>query len=130
MQGGDHPVLGAALAHRDVEDAHLPRTIVHRDDAVEQFGEDECLDGTLREGTDVEQARRDDGTGLDRGHASERQEDTLTRADLDDEADDVGFGFQPKDDDDIVNLADLVAQRVENTGASELPDVDAATLGA
>ncbi len=34
----------------------------------------------------------------------------LTRADLDDEADDVGFGFQPKDDNDIVNLADLVAQ--------------------
>ena len=130
VQGGDHPVLGAALAHRDVEDAHLARAVVHRDDAIEELGEDERLDGTLGERTDVEQARRNDRAGLDRGHASERQEDTLTRADLDDEADDVGFGFQPKDDNDIVNLADLVAQRVENTSASELSDVNAAALGA
>ena len=64
------------------------------------------------------------------GHTGERQEDALARADLDDEADDVGFGFQPKDDNDIVNLADLVAQRVENTGAGKLSDVDASALGA
>ena len=47
-----------------------------------------------------------------------------------DESDDVGLGFQPKDDNDVVNLADLVAQRVENTGARELSDVHAPTLGA
>ena len=130
VQRGDHPVLGAALAHRDVEDTHLAGAVVHGDDAVEEFREDERLDGTLRERANVEQARGDDGTGLDGGDAGERQEDALTRADLDDEADDVGFGFQPKDDNDIVNLADLVAQRVENTSASELPDVHAAALGA
>ena len=130
VQRGDHPVLRTALTHRDVEDTHLARAVVHGDDAVEELGEHERLDGTLRERTNVEQARRDDRAGLDRGHSGERQEDTLTRADLDDEADDVGFGFQPKDDNDIVDLADLVAQRVENTGASELSDVDAAALGA
>ena len=99
-------------------------------DAVEELGEHESFDGALRERTDVEQARRNDRAGLNGGHTGERQEDTLARADLDDEADDVGFGFQPKDDNDIVNLADLVAQRVENTGASKLSDVHAATFGA
>ena len=86
--------------------------------------------GALREGSDVEQARGDDGAGFDRGHAGERQEDALTRAHLDDESDDVGLGFQPKDDNDVVNRADLVAQRVENTGAGKLSDVDASALGA
>ena len=105
MQGGDDPVLGAALAHRHVEDAHLPGAVVHGDDAVEELGEHQGFDGALREGSDVEQARGDDGAGFDRGHAGERQEDALTRAHLDDESDDVGLGFQPKDDNDVVNRA-------------------------
>ena len=130
VQRGDHPVLGAALTHGDVDDAHLTGAVVHRDDAVEKLGEHECFDGALRESTDVEQARRNDRPRLDRGHAGQRQEHALTRTDLDDEADDVGFRFQPKDDNDVVNLADLIAQRVENTGAGELSDVHAAALGA
>ena len=105
MQGGDHPVLGTALAHRHVEDAHLAGAVVHGHDAVEELGEHESFDGALRERTDVEQARRNDRAGLNGGHTGERQEDALARADLDD-------------------------QRVENTGASKLSDVHAATFGA
>ena len=104
--------------------------VVHGDDAVEEFGQYQGLDGALCEGSDVEQARRDDRSGFDGRHAGQRQEHAFAWADLDDEANDVGFRFQPKDDNDIVNLADLVAQRVENTSASELSDVNAAALGA
>ena len=104
--------------------------VVHGDDAVEEFGQYQGLDGALCEGSDVEQARRDDRSGFDGRHAGQRQEHAFAWADLDDEANDVGFRFQPKDDNDIVNLADLVAQRVENTGAGKLSDVDASALGA
>jgi len=75
VQRGDHPVLGAALTHRDVEDAYLTGTVVHGDDAVEELRDNERLDRTLREGADVEQARCDDGTGFDGGDAGEREED-------------------------------------------------------
>src|SRR5690606_8135428 len=123
-QLGDQPVPVALLLDRDVGDDGVPAAVAERDLPVDQLADDQRLARALGEAADVEQPGGDHGAGGDAHHAGDRQEDAALPGDLDDAAHHPGQPLAADEDDDVVHLADRVAERVEHGRARQPADED------
>ncbi len=118
-QAGHLPVHAAVALDGHVPHGDGSRSVAHGDHPVQQLADDEGLHVALGEAADVHQARGDDGPGLDGGDPRQGQEDAAPAGDLDDEADGPGLSAHLQQDDDVMDLAHLIAQGVEDGGTDE-----------
>ena len=115
---GDVPVAARVLIHGEVVDG-AAAAVAEGDGAVEQLVDGEGLGLVLLELADVQHAGGDDLAGVERRDAGDGQEHPAASQDLDHQTDDAGPStVGAHGDDDVAELAHLVARGVED----RLPD--------
>ena len=127
----EHPVAGAGLLHRHVEDDALDAAAAHAHLAVEHLADHQGLGGPLLEATHVQQAGRDHLPGVDVGDPRHRREDLAATEHLDDQADHARLPYVgTQHHHDVTHLAHRVALGVEHRQPGQPGREDAGRSGA
>ncbi len=127
----EHPVAGAGLLHRHVEDDAFHACAAHPDLPVEHLADHESLGRALLEAAHVQQSGGDHLTGVDVGHPGHRGEDLAAPEHLDHQSDHARLAYVgPQHHHDVAHLAHGVALGVEHRQPRQPGGEDARWCGA